>query len=181
MLPLPIRINTSAYAGIGSRSTPPTILELISNIATLLARCELTLRSGGASGADCAFEQGCDRAHGRKEIFLPWKGFNRNASPCCEPTGHAFEIASTIHPNWNRCNPTARRFHARNCHQILGSDLRHPVDFVLFWAPEKDGRVDGGTATAVHLARERNIPTFNLWIPEIHVHWIDLEKRQREV
>ena len=37
-----------------------------------------------------------------------------------------------------------------------------PVDFVLFWAPEEDGKIQGGTATAVNLARKMEIPVFNL-------------------
>ena len=35
---------------------------------------------------------------------------------------------------------------------------------MLFWAPELDGVVSGGTATAVEIARHAGIPTFNLAI-----------------
>ncbi len=121
------------------------------------------MRSGGAPGADAAFERGCDRVGGKKEIFLPWNGFNGNASPYCDPPEQAEILASFCHPNWRACSPAARKLHARNCQQIYGLNLDSPVHFVLFWAPEKIGKVKGGTATAVNLAREMNIPTYNLW------------------
>ncbi len=151
------------YAGIGSRMTPPNVLRLMQNLGKTLAHLEFTLRSGGSPGADLAFESGCDEARGRKEIFLPWKGFGRNTSPLYLPSPEAFALAETIHPAWRRCSPAAKKLHARNCHQILGADLGHPVSFVFFWAPEEEGIVQGGTATAVNLARSRSIPVFNLW------------------
>ena len=66
----------------------------------------------GPSGADAAFEGGCDQAQGRKEIFLPWKNFNANRSPLflCLPqfdgvseidillVRRAIELALKIHP-----------------------------------------------------------------------------------
>ncbi len=155
--------KATCYAGIGSRKTPPSILTLIEHTAVYLAKKGLTLRSGGAPGADTAFERGCDRVGGKKEIFLPWKGFNGNHSPHFSPPAQAEVIASFCHPHWKACSPVSRKFHARNCPQILGLHLETPVDFVLFWAPEENGRIQGGTATAVTLAREMKIPTFNLW------------------
>ncbi|NYZ25158.1 hypothetical protein HND93_36125, partial [Azospirillum sp. ROY-1-1-2] len=64
------------YAGIGSRETPPAVLEVMAAVGERLAQLGWVLRSGGAVGADQAFERGCDRVGGRKEIFLPWPGFD---------------------------------------------------------------------------------------------------------
>ena len=50
------------YAGIGSRETPPQVLEQMRKIGTFLAERHYVLRSGGAKGADTAFELGCDNA-----------------------------------------------------------------------------------------------------------------------
>ena len=47
------RISTR-YAGIGSRSTPRPVLLFMGEIAGMLADYGLTLRSGGAPGADTA-------------------------------------------------------------------------------------------------------------------------------
>ena len=68
------------YAGIGSRNTPNEILSLLTSLAEQLALKGYILRSGGAKGADSAFEKGCDKVHGNKEIFLPWKNFENNTS-----------------------------------------------------------------------------------------------------
>lgn len=63
-------------------------------------------------------------------------------------------IASEVHPAWDR------GMHSRNCHQILGYDLQSPVDAVICWTP--DGKIQGGTATAIRVALKYNIPVFNL-------------------
>ena len=68
------------YTGIGSRDTPKKYLRYMELAATYLAENGLILRSGGADGADTAFEKGCDFVNGKKEIFLPWQNFNNNKS-----------------------------------------------------------------------------------------------------
>lgn len=164
--------SSQTYAGIGSRRTPDGILSLMDKIGEVLASYRLTLRSGGAPGADMAFERGCDRADGKKEIFLPWKEFNGSKSQSFSPSTAAEVLASKCHPNWRACSPRAWRFHARNCQQVLGKDLDDPVNFVLFWAPTANGVVSGGTATAVFLARKSGIPTFNLREVRMRENWI---------
>jgi hypothetical protein len=163
--------TSTCYAGIGSRNTPRPILILMGEIAQMLADYGLTLRSGGAPGADTAFENGCDRRGRKKEIFLPWKGFNNHPSPFFDPPKDAHILASFCHPNWKACQSAARHLHARNCQQVMGLNLDDPVDFVLLWAPEESGQVKGGTATAVNLARRMKIPTFNLWDESTHAQW----------
>ena len=44
------------YAGIGARTTPASVLADMTVMAGWLARTGWTLSSGGASGADSAFE-----------------------------------------------------------------------------------------------------------------------------
>lgn len=73
-------------------------------------------------------------------------------------------IASEVHPAWDRCNEWARGMHSRNCHQILGYDLQSPVDVVICWTP--DGKIQGGTATAIRIAMKYDIPVFNLGVPD---------------
>lgn len=152
---------TIYYAGIGSRKTPEESLEQIRVIAYVLAQSGFVLRSGGAKGADTAFERGCDLAGGEKQIFLPWNGFEGKKSSdkgiYSEISPLALEIASKIHPTWNRLSQGAQKLHARNCHQILGPDLETPVHFVVCWTPGT-----GGTEQALRLARQRAIPIINL-------------------
>lgn len=73
-------------------------------------------------------------------------------------------IASEVHPAWDRCNEWARGMHSRNCHQILGYDLKSPVDAVICWTP--DGAVVGGTSTAIRISMKYNIPVFNLGVKD---------------
>lgn len=146
------------YAGIGSRATPAYMCTRLYHIAKYLTLKGYTLRSGGADGADVAFEQGCDSLLGNKEIFLPWKQFNNNTSELHNPTAAALELAEKIHPAWHNCTQGARKLHARNTHQILGIDLKTPVSFVLCWTHDR-----GGTKQATRLADKLNIPIINLY------------------
>lgn len=149
-------------AGIGSRSTPADILFQMENIGEFFAKKGWLLRSGGADGADTAFEKGFDRvASSRKEIFLPWKKFNKNLSSLYDPSAEAFDMASKIHPAWGKCSPGARALHARNCHQVLGKNLDDPVDLLVCWT--LGGGVSGGTATAIKIAKKHKIKTINLF------------------
>lgn len=139
------------YAGIGSRETPGHVCSLMTKIAEYLAIRDFTLRSGGANGADTAFEEGAEA----KEIFLPWKGFNGNASPLFMPTAEAMEMAKKYHPAWHKLSRGGRLLMARNCHQMLGLDLKTPVDFVICWTKNAEG--SGGTGQAIRIARDLDI------------------------
>jgi predicted Rossmann fold nucleotide-binding protein DprA/Smf involved in DNA uptake len=46
------------YAGVGSRETPAHVCKQMTELAKRLESFGLTLRSGGAKGADKAFEAG---------------------------------------------------------------------------------------------------------------------------
>lgn len=156
------------YCGIGSRITPIDILSLMTLFAETAAIKNLVLRSGGAPGADFAFEHGCDKNSGTKEIFLPWKMFNKNRSPFYQISPEAYEIAAQVHPAWKYLVSYARTLIARNMHQVLGSDLKTPAKFIIAWT--KDGaetekqcsKDTGGTGSAIILASRLLIPVFNI-------------------
>lgn len=121
------------------------------------------LRSGGADGADTAFELGCNKANGLKEIYLPWPGFNNNLSVLyltdnCKGSQEE-QIARKYHPKWPYLSPTIKRIMIRNVYQVLGVTLNHPSKFILCYT--KDGKVIGGTGFALRLAKENNIPILN--------------------
>lgn len=165
------------YTGIGSRETPPEVLKLMRDIGAYLGSRGHTLRSGGADGADSAFEQGCDAVKGKKEIYLPWRDFNGNKSEFYRTMPEAEVIAARLHPAWDRCSRGARSLHARNIHQVLGQDLKSPSKRVIFWAPtSSDGTPKGGTRTAVVLALEWDIQVSNLSDGETFEIWRELVK-----
>lgn len=155
------------YAGVGSKKTPYQVCKELTVIGEFLADAGWLLRSGGAEGADQAFEDGCINANGLREIYRPWcPRFNHGTDhQFCKPTKEAFELAATIHPNWSAPkmlmnNEAGRKLHARNCHQVLGYWLDDPVDVVICWT--QGGAITGGTATAIKLAMSRGIRVVNL-------------------
>ena len=148
------------YAGIGARQTPEDVCRKMSQAGRAMASLGFTLRSGGAKGADAAFESAAlEVPDALTEIYLPFKGFNRNDSQMYGSCREARKIASHYHPRWNILSDVGREFHARNVYQILGQDLVTPSDFVLCWTP--GGRVVGGTGQALRIAHDHNIPILN--------------------
>jgi hypothetical protein len=156
-----------AYAGIGSKKTPQRFLFLMEDIAKDLFHRGFTLRSGGAEGADSAFEKGSQRS----EIFLPWPKFRDNESTFVKPTSEAYKLSSKFHPVWDRLSAPVKSLMARNAHQVLGYDLKTPSKFIVCWT--QDGCEDkkdrtartGGTGLAIAIASYFSIPIFNLQNP----------------
>lgn len=86
-----------SYTGIGSRETPQEVLETIQDVARHFAIKGWMLRSGGAKGADSAFESGCNSVGGSKQIFLPYKRFNGNTSNHYHISTEAMTVACRGH------------------------------------------------------------------------------------
>ena len=153
------------YAGIGSRKTPKEILELMARIAIKLESLGWVLRSGGAGGADSAFGD----AVKNKIIYIPWDGFDNGTNKIYSGKGvvvgssdQARQMASELHPAWDRCSAGAQKLHSRNIYQVLGEEI-NPSSysrFIICWTP--NGEAVGGTATAIKLAEQNGIEVFNL-------------------
>lgn len=143
------------YAGIGSRKTPEAILKKMTNIARFLDRKHYTLRSGGADGADTAFEKGV-------KFIYPELWYADDS------TKEAEEIAARYHPAWHKLKRYHQKLHGRNVFQVLGEDLESPSEFVICWTPDgcecHEDRTfkTGGTGTAISIASEYGIPVYNL-------------------
>lgn len=156
---------TFYYAGVGSRGTPANILDQMKRLAARLEVLGGILRSGGADGADSAFESGCTQA----QVFLPWPDFNHRTSPFTQPPARAYDLAAEVHPLWQACGRGPRALHARNCQQVLGPELDSPSLFVLCWTrdgAETEAQTSihtGGTGQAIRLAHRHGIPVFNLY------------------
>lgn len=150
---------TKTYAGIGSRETPIEIQKLMFQMARHLAHKGYALRSGGAEGADQAFERGCDSINGNKEIYLPWAGFENSKSTLVVKNPKAFEIAEKYHPYWHNLSQGARKLQARNSHQVLGQDLSTPCLVLICYT--KGGKKAGGTGQALRIAEAYGVPVFD--------------------
>jgi len=112
------------YAGVGSRKAPEDVLKLMEKIARRLAELGWTLRTGGAEGADQAFERGARAGGGAVEVFLPWPGYNGYREGALKaPSSEAVRLAAALHPAWNRLSQGVQKLMARNSHQVLGAGL----------------------------------------------------------
>lgn len=151
------------YAGIGSRKTPYNVLCLMGLLSNALEKRGFILRSGGADGADTAFENGVTDPK-MKQIFLPWKGFNGREDGIIfqgELMNRAMKLASEHHPVWGYLKLGGRYLHARNMGQVLGPDLNTPSAFILAYTT--DGKASGGTGQAIRVGQAYNIPILNLY------------------
>lgn len=149
--------STLTYTGIGSRETPKDVLDQMTEIAKSLEKQGYTLRSGGAEGADSAFERGTKE----KEIYK-----------ANDATDKTRQIAKEIHPAPDRLGSGyVLDLMARNTFQVFGKNLDTPSDFVLAWTPdgmeqsEQRSIRTGGTGQAIDMASRKGIPVLNMATP----------------
>ena len=156
-------------------------IKLCYNVCMRLAQLGVTFTSGlceiGMDGiAQKAYSKAVDLGLAKESQFEVYVADQYNIRRSTLPRRHLAtvrnkdliseteRIASEVHPAWDRCNEWARGMHSRNCHQILGYDLQSPVDAVVCWTP--DGKIQGGTATAIRISMKYDIPVFNLGVSD---------------
>ena len=163
------------YTGIGSRDVTEEEFNTMSHLARTFANCDWTLRSGGAQGADSAFELGCAEENGHAEIYIPWKGFGKKfENNNCKryiPSYEKFNVAKDylieegIIPWFERMKQGAQKLHGRNYYQCKGLCVDSSI-MVYCADDEKNGVPKGGTRTAILLAISLDIPTYNIRVKE---------------
>lgn len=158
------------YTGIGSRGTPDNILLMMNKLGEIYSSGGYILRSGGAPGADLAFEKNV--VSSSKNIFLPWKGFNDNKSELFNISQEATTLAETFLPHWTYLKEPVKKLMSRNVYQVIGLNLNNPSKFLVCWTP--DGVNDtsqitkktGGTGMAIRVACFYKVPVYNLGNPD---------------
>lgn len=167
------------YCGIGSRITPISILNLMTEIGMYLSSYGWVLRSGGAEGADTAFEQGHDTTPGSvKEIYLPAKHYRQHPSELYlehdsvddigaeRIGGYVWKKRTDRTCEWQSLKPFTKANMVRDVLQVLGKDIKSECDVVICWT--QDGKASGGTGMAMWTAQYiteltgRRIPIINL-------------------
>ncbi len=133
------------YAGIGSRECPPGIIDEMNEFALFANGYDFILRSGGALGADKAFEEFA----AYKQIFRPEHATERDII-----------FTAQFHDAWHRCNEYVQRLHARNALIVMGHNLDTPVKLMVCWQDPEKAR--GGTRQGMKIAKYFKIPIFNL-------------------
>ena len=152
---------TKFYTGVGSRDTPEDVLSVMRDLSRIYREMGWTLRSGGARGADTAFEE---NAGDLKEIYLA------NSDETIDKFSYdkAQRLASMYHPAWLRLPEYSKKLLTRNAFQVMGAKMDNPSDLIICWT--KDGCIShytrdihtGGTGTAISIAFCKNIPILNL-------------------
>lgn len=156
------------YAGVGSRETPDEIMDLMTDIASILEQKGYILRSGGADGADIAFENGVDDPN-NMQILLPYEGFNGAYSSnvgyyhiddITNPDYVAAYNSLKHHPKGYKLSSGSKRMMIRNYFQVHGINNQPSSLFNICWTP--NGATVGGTAQSIRLCNLANIPVYNL-------------------
>ena len=150
-----------SWTGIGARTTPQEILDLMTEIALYISEYDWTLRSGGADGADTAFEMGSTN----KEIYLPWQAFNNRRSDLFlfgknVNSGVAQSYAEKVWETrynegqvkvpWDSLKEITKKFMIRNIFQLFGQQMNDISKLIFCWT--QDGLASGGTGMAIRTA-----------------------------
>lgn len=157
------------FAGIGGRDTPISVCNRMIELGMQYAERGWILRSGGARGADSAFELGYKDHPHLKEIFLPYQLYEGNKSPLYErPPQEAYDMIDLMWSDVKYRTDHVRTMFARNCQQILGANLDDPSDLVICWT--RGGKVVGGTGKSIQIAKMFGIPVINLYNEEFDLY-----------
>lgn len=182
------RVDKKIYTGVGARESPARILAMMSAVARKRSRSHI-VRSGGARGADTAFE--CAQ---RKEIYLPFPNFNNKEGYhqySKELTQFAIDVLNKVLPyEYNSLSPTTKAMFRRNVFQITGLPRDGIITLtgsLLCWTP--DGAesaeeyvrgVTGGTGVAILIADHFDVPIYNLACMETYKQVLNYIKSVRK-
>jgi len=179
--------HRNSFAGIGSRSQPYSLMLIMMRLSAVLMDKGWRLTSGGAQGADNAFEIGARLyfqykdatpavIHDQLRIYLPWNGFEgrQEGMPGVlvpsrfETWPEAVKIANEFHPSLKTLSGAVEKFMGRNGYQVLQDELNQPVDMLVCSTQDQciDGtrtsHKTGGTGQALRLASHHKVPVRNL-------------------
>lgn len=164
------------YTGVGSRETPENILKLMTGVAKKLNEYDYVLRSGGAKGADCAFEIGADKC----DIYsVNEKHKPISKKPNIIPNLEEYrDLAKICCLHYNKItNQYAKDLHTRNICQVIGHNINEIIksDFLLCYT--KFGDYVGGTTTAIRCAEHFDVPIFNFGTYDSIINVIEREEK----
>lgn len=165
---------------VGGRDSISKYEPVFMYIAYLLSKTHL-LRSGRAVGPDTwaqlayTLRYYTSEAKSFAEIYVPDIHFNpmlpkrfpetdvwTHVNVEAELWAEAFNIAASVHPDWDACSGYAQGLHTRNVFQVLGNSLDNPSEFCIYCADEFQGEVYGGTGTTAKLCDKYDVPKINI-------------------
>lgn len=156
------------YVIAANNDVPPEILTKFDELAKWLESLDYTVRVGGMEG----IEDRIEKLIGKKEVHLPWKGFNEKESRFTYNSPRAFAIAKMFSPTFDTLKKGVQIFQAKNARLIMGDKMNSPALFLLCWTEdgaeslrERTGRT-GFTGHPIAIASGVGIQIFNLAKPD---------------
>ena len=147
----------------------------MTEIASLLEKQDFVLRSGGAEGADHAFEIGISDPL-MMDIYLPQINFNNKSGSkyiFISNSDHSNYKAAyeslKYHPRGFNMSHGTKVMMIRNYFQACGLVNQSNSSFVICWTPKgangytiKTTYDNGGSGQCIRIAAAHNIPVYNL-------------------
>lgn len=147
---------TKYYAAVGDQTCPSRYYDIITKITRYFESDGYVVRTRGSKG----FDEVVDESVERKELFVPWRGFEGRTTNTYNPSQDVFDKAAEFHPRWYKLNNRVRRIMASATACVLGPDLKSRSEFVICWTP--DAEQGGGTGQSIRVASYYGIPVFDL-------------------
>jgi len=170
------------WCGVGSRDVPEPMVPFLVWAGKCMALLGGVLSTGDATGSDQHFLTGYDQGKSETmppaQIYYTCKKNQRNLTHDPVKGHHEAErygthdaskaMAFKARGSFEGLFESGIGLHSRNPMQVLSHTLEDPVWVVLFYARPvgKQGKVDGGTNTAVQVAKMNNIKQVNLYVAE---------------
>ena len=159
-----------AYAVVSNKDIPPEAIQVYERIAKRLNDMGYTVRTGTLEG----LESKAEMLPVRKELLLPWKGFNEKESQFTSSTPLIKGIAKKYMKagNWDELKPAMQGFLQKNARLVTGHYGNSPAKFVICWSQdqaESQNQVTfntGNIAHALTIAAAWHVPVFNLARPD---------------
>jgi len=117
---------------IGNKEAPPSVIQAMTDDARFLELKGFTIRVGG----DGPVEEAVEKAVSKKELILPWKGFNEKDSPFTWAIERAHHIAKMFHSAYDNLPKGVKTILAGKARLIMGHKMMSPATVVLAWTED---------------------------------------------
>lgn len=163
----------NSFTVVGSKGTRDEVMELGYLLSVVLLEAGWQGYSGNAPGMDKVLNRAMLKTNAfNGYVFLPWPKFETRDLPdrCFDsftittPIGEECDkIIKELIPWYDKLSQGAKKLHSRNVKQVKGKDLKTLSNLVIHSAKGKQcSKPQGGTRTAVVLAQNLKVPTFNI-------------------
>lgn len=183
------------WCGVGSREVTPEVEAVQIWTGHCMALLGGVLCTGDAIGSDHNFFVGYNRGRLPKmppaQIYYTRKKNQRNLPHDPRMGQHEFEMypevchiaqdmAYEARGSFEGLFPSGIALHSRNALQVMSETLDNPRRMTVYYAKPvgKQGKVSGGTNTAIQISRKNKIPTVNLYVEEQRNKFIEWLTKQ---